>query len=136
MKAIRVHAFGGPDVLTLDEVDLPVPGAGEVRVRLHAAGVNPVDTYIRTGTYARKPDLPYVPGTDGAGTIDATGSGVSRWRPGDRVFVALPLTATGTYAESLVCSESAVYALPKSLSFAQGAAVGVPCATAWRALMQ
>ena len=73
MKAIRVREFGGPDVLRLEDVPELKPAAGEVVVRIHAAGVNPVETYIRAGVYARKPALPYTPGTDGAGTIEATG---------------------------------------------------------------
>ena len=65
MKAIRVHEFGGPEVLKLEEVATPKPSAGEVLVRIHAAGVNPYDTYMRAGTYALKPTLPYTPGSDG-----------------------------------------------------------------------
>lgn len=138
MKAIRVEAFGGPDVLKLSQVADPQPGPGEVRVRLHAAGVNPVDTYVRSGNYARLPALPYTPGSDGAGIVEAAGEGVKRVRSGDRVYVAALTTrrSTGTYAESIVCDESAIHPLPDALSFAQGAAVGVPCATAFRALMQ
>ena len=138
MRAISVTSFGAPDVLQLAEVPLPEPGRDEVRVRLHAAGVNPVDTYIRSGTYARKPALPYTPGTDGAGTVDAIGQGVVGLAQGDRVFVTgvhAP-RCTGTYAEAAVLHASAVHPLPASLSFAQGAAVGVPYATAWRALFQ
>ena len=75
MKAIRVHEFGGPEVLKLDDVpDLPA-GAGQVVVRVKAAGVNPYDTYMRQGTYAIKPALPYTPGSDAAGTVDIGGRG-------------------------------------------------------------
>ena len=70
MKAIRVHEFGGPDVLKLEEVPDPRPGPGQVVVRIHAAGVNPVETYIRSGEYASKPQLPYTPGNDGAGVVE------------------------------------------------------------------
>jgi NADPH2:quinone reductase len=137
MKAIRVRAFGGPDALRLDEMETPAPGAGEVRVKLGAAGVNPVDTYILTGTYARKPSLPYTPGTDGAGVVDAAGEGVSRVAVGDRVYVAtLNLSATGTYAEAVVCQVESVHPLPAHVTFAQGAAIGVPATTAWRGLVQ
>src|SRR5690606_31789413 len=73
MKAIRVHRFGAPDVLQLDEAPEPSPGPGEVLVRLHAAGVNPVETYIRAGQYAALPALPYIPGSDGAGEVTAVG---------------------------------------------------------------
>jgi NADPH2:quinone reductase len=137
MRAIRVTAFGGPDVLTLAEVPDPQPGPGQVRVRVHAAGVNPVETYIRTGTYAFKPALPYTPGSDGAGVVDALGESVSGLAVGDRVYFAGPMTAsTGTYAGQTVNDTRNVHVLPAGLSFAQGAAVGVPCSTAWRALFQ
>ncbi len=132
MKAIRVHEFGGPEVMKLGEVPEPRPGRNELIVRVHAAGVNPVDTYIRTGTYVRKPALPYTPGSDGAGVVDATGEGVTSFRKGDRVYIAGSIS--GTYAELAVCSETQVHALAKQVSFAQGAAMGVPYSTAYRAL--
>ena len=130
MKAIRVHAFGGPEVLTLEDVPEPVPGPGQVLVQVKAAGVNPVDTYIRSGTYAQSPALPYVPGGDAAGVVRALGPGVTRLRPGDRVWVA---RAAG-YAELAACDASMVHPLPAGLSFEQGAGVGVPYATAYRGL--
>src|SRR5262245_7858334 len=105
MKAIVVHAFGGPEVLKLENVADPVAGAGQVVVRLKAAGVNPVDTYIRTGAHAVKPQLPYTPGADGAGEVESVGAGVSDLAPGDRVYVAAP-GASGTYAEKVVCAAS------------------------------
>src|SRR2546429_6765433 len=71
MKAILVRQFGGPEVLRLEEVPTPKPAAGQVLARIHAAGVNPYDTYMRSGTYAQKPALPYTPGSDGAGVIEA-----------------------------------------------------------------
>ena len=135
MRAIRVHQFGGPEVLKLGDVPDPSPGPGRVVVQVHAAGVNPVDTYIRTGAYARKPPLPYTPGSDGAGTIEAVGPDVSRFRKGDRVYVIKPADASGgTYAQRVLCSAAHVFPLPEAISFAQGAAVGVPYATAYRAL--
>ncbi len=137
MRAIRVAAFGGPDVLTLAEVPDPLPGPGQIRLRVHAAGVNPVEAYIRSGTYASKPPLPYTPGSDAAGVVDALGEGVTGRAVGDRVYTAGPMNAsTGSYAELTVTDARNVHALPPSLSFAQGAAVGVPCSTAWRALFQ
>jgi NADPH:quinone reductase len=132
MKAIRVHEFGGPDVMRLEEVPALVPGAGQVLVKIEAAGVNPVDAYIHTGAYTRKPELPYTPGGDGASVIEAVGEGVTRVRAGERVYVAGSLS--GTYAEYALCLEAQVHPLPAALSFAQGAAVGVPYATAFRAL--
>jgi NADPH2:quinone reductase len=135
MRAIRVTAFGGPEVLTIADVPDPEPGAGHVRVRVHAAGVNPVDTYIRSGAYASKPSLPYTPGSDAAGVVDALGDGVAGLSVGDRVYLAGPMNAsTGSYAEALVTDARHVHRLPDALSFAQGAAVGVPASTAWRAL--
>lgn len=132
MKAIRVREFGGPEVLRLEDVPELKPAAGEVVVRIHAAGVNPVETYIRAGVYARKPALPYTPGTDGAGTIEAAGKNATRFAPGARVYVAGSLS--GTYAEQALCEESSVFPLPAHVSFAQGAGLGVPYATAYRAL--
>lgn len=130
MKAIRVHAFGGPEVLQLDDVADPTAGPGQVLVQVKAAGVNPVDTYIRSGTYAQSPALPYVPGGDAAGIVKAVGAGVTRLRPGDRVWVL----RAGGYAELAACEAAMVHPLPAGLTFAQGAGVGVPYATAYRGL--
>lgn len=132
MKAIRVREFGGPEVLRIEDVPDPHPGPKQVVVRIHATGVNPVDTYMRAGVYPRKPPLPYTPGTDGAGVVESAGSEVTRFRPGDRVYLAG--TLSGTYAEKALCDEATVYPLPPNISFAQGAAVHVPYATAFRAL--
>ena len=132
MKAIRVHEFGGPEVLRLEEVPEPRPGAGQVLVRVRAAGINPVDTYIRGGGHAVRPQLPYTPGLDAAGTVEA--EGVTRVRVGDRVYTAGSLS--GTYAELALCDESQVHPLPERVSFAQGAGVSTPYATAYRALFQ
>jgi NADPH:quinone reductase len=132
MKAIRVHEFGGPEVLKLEEVPTPKPGAGEVLVRVHAAGVNPYDTYMRAGTYAVKPPLPYTPGSDAAGVVKSVGEGVAKVKPGDRVYTAK--TQSGAYAEYALALESQVYRLPDNISFAQGAALWVPYGTAFTAL--
>jgi NADPH:quinone reductase len=134
MKAIRVHEFGPPQVMKLEDVPDAKPGAGQVVVRVHAAGVNPVDTYIRSGAYARKPSLPYTPGSDGAGTAELVGEGVQRVKAGDRVYLAGAVS--GTYAQKALCLESQVYPLPQKVSFAQGAGVWVPYGTAYRALFQ
>ncbi len=130
MKAIRVHAFGGPEVLRLEAVPDLKPGAGQVVVRVRGAGVNPVETYIRAGIYGPK-EFPYTPGTDAGGTIESVGAGVSA-RPGDRVFVTGSIT--GTYAERTLCDAERVFPLPDDLTFEQGAAIGVPYGTAFRAL--
>jgi NADPH:quinone reductase len=134
MKAIRVAAFGGPEVLRLEEVPTPKPGPGEVLVRIHATGVNPVETYIRAGTYARLPELPYTPGNDGAGVVEQVGADVTEFKAGDRVYTAGSLT--GTYAEFALCRKEQVHSLPANVSFAQGAAIGTPYATAYRGLLQ
>jgi len=132
MKAIQVHHFGGPEVLAFDEISTPKPGNAEVLVRVKAAGVNPYDTYMRAGTYAVKPPLPYTPGSDAAGTVEAVGPGVTKVKPGDRVYTAK--TITGAYAEYALALESQVYPLPDKISFAQGAGLWVPYGTAYTAL--
>ena len=134
MKAIRVHDFGGPEVLKIQQMPDPKPERGQVLVRIKAAGVNPVDTYIRAGVYARKPSLPYTPGTDAGGVVEAVGAEVKRVKVGDRVYTNG--TITGTYAELALAEESRVHPLPPKISFAQGAALGVPYGTAFRALFQ
>jgi NADPH:quinone reductase len=132
MKAIRVHEFGGPEVLKLEEIATPKPSAGEVLVRIHAAGVNPYDTYMRAGTYAVKPSLPYIPGSDGAGTVEAVGQGVKKVKVGDRVYTAR--TITGAYAEYALALEEQVHRLPANIDFKQGAGIWVPYGTAYHAL--
>jgi len=132
MKAIQVPRFGGPEVLELNEIPTPKPGPGQILVRVHAAGVNPYDTYMRNGMYPIKPPLPYIPGSDAAGTVEAVGDGVKKVKPGDRVYTAK--TITGAYAEYALADESQVYALPDKISFAQGAGLWVPYGTAYHAL--
>jgi NADPH:quinone reductase len=150
MRAVRVHSFGEPDVLQVEEVaDLRPPGPGEVLVRLHAAGVNPVDAYMSSGQYGALPPLPYTPGSDGAGVVEAVGEGAGGGAAGegapagaggrgpavgDRVYTSGSLT--GTYAERALCRVEQVHALPLVIGFAAGAALGVPYATAYRALFQ
>jgi NADPH:quinone reductase len=133
MKAIRIHSFGGPEVLTLENVEDPRPGPGQVLVRIRAAGVNPVDTYIRSGIYGPRP-FPLTLGSDAAGTVENVGPDVSRVKTGDRVYVAGSLS--GAYAEKALCDQSQVHPLPDAISFQQGAGIFVPYATAYRALFQ
>jgi len=132
MKAIRVHKFGGPEVMQIEEVPTPKPAPGQILVKIHAAGVNPADTYARTGNYAILPQLPYTPGTDGAGVVESIAEGVSKVKPGDRVYLAKNLT--GSYAEYALALESQVYHLPEKISFGQGAGVFIPYGTAYHAL--
>lgn len=136
MKAIRVRQVGPPSVMQLEEVPDPAPGPGQVLVEIKAAGVNPVDTYIRSGGYARMPALPYTPGGDGAGTVRALGAGAAGVSVGERVYITGTAgdLLTGAYAELAVCNLSQVKRLPANVTFSQGAGVNVPCATAYRAL--
>ena len=136
MQAILAREFGGPEVLKLEDVPDPAAGAGQVRVRIHAAGVNPYDTYMRTGSYPIKPDLPYTPGADAAGVIDQVGAGVSGLSAGQRVYISGTALgkAHGAYAQYAVCSPEQVHHLPDRISFTQGAGLFVPYVTAWRAL--
>lgn len=128
MKAIRVHEFGGPEVLRLEETNAPKAGPGQVVVKIKAVGVNPVDTYIRSGSYGKRP-LPYTPGSDAAGTVEAVGADVTDFKPGDRVYTAG--TITGAYAEKCLCAAAQVQPLPERVTFAEGAGVYVPYYTAW-----
>ncbi|HEY9762712.1 MAG TPA: NADPH:quinone reductase [Trichocoleus sp.] len=132
MKAIRVHEFGNPSVMEIEEIAAPEPDEHQVVVRIQAAGVNPVDTYIRAGAYARRPELPYTPGIDGAGVIEKVGSAVTQFQVGDRIYGGWPLS--GTYAEMALYSVDQIYPLPAQISFTQGAGIFVPYSTAYRAL--
>jgi NADPH2:quinone reductase len=136
MKAIRVHQFGDPSVMKLEETADTSPAAGQVLIDVKAAGVNPVDTYIRTGQYALLPPLPYTPGSDAAGVVTALGADVQGVKPGDRVYLSGTIVgrAFGAYAQRVVCTLDQVHQLPDHLSFAEGAGIGVPYVTAWRAL--
>src|SRR5688572_6348323 len=136
MNAIRVHQFGDPSVMKLEVVPDPSAGAGHVVVDIRAAGVNPVDTYIRSGQYASLPPLPYTPGSDAAGVVAAIGGDVRDFKAGDRVYISGTVDgrAYGAYAQRAVCAIDQVHHLPGHITFAEGAGVGVPYVTAWRAL--
>jgi len=133
-EAIVVSEFGAPSVLELKKVPLRECGADEILVAVKAVGVNPVETYIRSGTYARKPPLPYTPGTDAAGVVEAIGEAVKGYKVGDRVYLAGSIT--GTYASKTLTREQNLHRLPENVSFAQGATLHIPYATAYRALIQ
>ena len=119
MKAIRVHQFGGPEVMKLEDVPDPKPAPGQVVVRVHATGVNPVDTYRRAGNAVPKQSLPYTPGSDASGVVELVGDGVTTVKIGDRVYTNGSIT--GVCAELALCEESRVHHLPSNTSFAQGA---------------
>lgn len=120
--------------MRLEELPTPAPAGSQVLVRIKAAGVNPVDTYLRTGNHAHAPELPYTPGKDGAGIVESIGEGVTKFKPGDRVYTAN--TVTGTYAEFALCEEKDLGRLPDKISFEEGAGVWTPYATSYRALFQ
>ncbi len=132
MKAIRVHAFGEPDLMAVEEIPEPKPGPSEVLVKVHFAGVNPVDAYIRSGTYHIRPPLPYTPGLDGAGTVEQVGHEVEGVDVGDHVYIGGSLT--GTYAQKVLCLPSHLHPLPENVTFAQGAALNIPYTAACYAL--
>jgi NADPH:quinone reductase len=134
MKAIIVGEFGTPEVLKFEETTDLEPDENQILVKVEAAGVNPVDTYIRTGTHAQKPSLPYTPGKDAAGIVEKTGANISEFKTGDRVLTTGAVT--GTYAEFCLCEENQLIKLPENVSFEKGAGVFVPYATSYRALFQ
>ena len=136
MKAIRVQQFGDPSVMKLEQVPDESPGPGQVLVDVKAVGVNPVDTYIRSGQYAALPPLPYTPGSDAAGVVAAVGSDVHDFKAGAPVYISGTIAgrAYGSYAQRAICTADQVHHLPSHVTFAEGAGVGVPYVTAWRAL--
>jgi NADPH2:quinone reductase len=139
MRAILVREFGHPDVMRLETIAPLTPSPSQVLVRVRAAGVKPVDTYIRAGTYALKPALPYTPGNDGAGEIEAVGADVKGFTRGDRVYIAndnTGLPRTGVYADHALCAPTQLHHLPDQVSFSQGAAIGVPYGTVCYALFK
>ena len=132
MRAIRIHEAGGPEVMKFEEVDLPKPGKGEVRLRQHAVGVNFVDVYQRTGFYPLP--LPFTPGSEGAGEIVAVGPGVKDFKPGDRVAYAGG--SIGSYAEERNIEARALVRLPRSISYETAAAMMLKGLTAQYLLRQ
>lgn len=134
MKAIRVHKTGAPEVMRLEEMADPKPGPGQVLVRVKAAGVNPVDTYVRAGEHGYSPQLPYTPGADAAGLVEIAGEGVAGVGLGARVYGCRAVT--GSYAEKAIFDSAYLFPLPKNVSFAQGACIGIPYTTAYWALFE
>ncbi|KAG7173396.1 Quinone oxidoreductase-like [Homarus americanus] len=136
MRAVLVRQFGGVEQMKVEN-DVPIPSVGDkqVLIRVFISGVNPVDTYIREGVFVVRPDLPYTPGYDGAGVVEAVGKRVTQFKPGDRVFTSHG-TQIGTLAEFTCADETRVFPLDDKLTFTQGAGIGIPYFTAYRALFQ
>lgn len=131
MRAVLCHEWGAPEVLRPGELDAPEPGAGEVRVAVHAAGVNFADILMVAGSYQEKPAFPFAPGLEAAGVVDAVSPGVSRVRPGDRV-IALP--GAGAFAEVVCARESLVFKIPEAMDFVTAAGFAIAYGTALGAL--
>jgi NADPH:quinone reductase-like Zn-dependent oxidoreductase len=136
MKAIQFHEYGTPDVLRYEDVDLPSPSAGEVRIRVAGTSFNSVDGNIRAG-FMQEPmplTLPHTPGLDVAGTVDELGAGVTRWSVGDEVVGFLPFTVDGAAAEYVLASVDDLARAPRSIPIADAAALPLVGLTAWQAL--
>jgi NADPH:quinone reductase-like Zn-dependent oxidoreductase len=136
MKAVRIHEYGGPEVLRYEDAPRPEPAAGDVLIRVHAAAVNPVDRAIRQGFFKErlKYTLPFIPGWDVSGVVEALGSGVSRLKPGDAVYGRTDLAREGSYAEYMAARESEIALKPKSIDHVTAAAIPLAGLTAWQAL--
>ncbi|CAG5128220.1 unnamed protein product, partial [Candidula unifasciata] len=133
VRAVRVTALGGPEVLKLETIPKPTPKQGEVLVRVHSSGVNPCDTIIRQGDYSlSNVPPPFVTGLDGAGIVEEVGQGVTEFKAGDRVYIVAE--SSGTCADYIVALVRNVASLSDQLSFAQGASIGIPYYTAYKAL--
>ncbi len=118
VAAVRVHKTGGPEVLTYEEIEVPAPGPGQIRVKQHAMGINFIDTYFRMGVYPSPVGLPFVAGNEGAGEVTAVGSGVTDFKVGDRVAYVVGL---GAYAAERILPADRVVKLPDQISYEQAA---------------
>jgi NADPH:quinone reductase-like Zn-dependent oxidoreductase len=138
MKAVRIHAYGGIDVLRYEEAPRPRPGSGEVLVRVHAAGVNPVDRAVREGRLRERlrHTLPLTLGWDVSGVVEEVGPGATRFRPGDAVFAHFDLKRDGAYAEYVLMLEADAVLKPTSIDHARAASVPVTGLTAWQTLIE
>jgi NADPH:quinone reductase-like Zn-dependent oxidoreductase len=136
MKAARVHRFGGPEVVVIDDLPLPQPGRGEIRVRVAAAGVGPWDAWIRSGTSMVKPSLPLILGSDLSGVVEQVGPDVEHLAPGDEVFGVANREFTGAWTEHAVASAATVAMKPAGTAFLEAASVPVIAVTAWQALFE
>lgn len=137
MKAVRVHEYGGPEVLVYEDVEKPAPGAKQVLVRVHAASVNPIDVAVRENRFPTPKQPPKIIGSDGAGIVEAVGAEVASTRPGDEVFFSgLGVGSEGSYAEYVLLAEEQAVAKPESLSFIEAAAMGLVFPTAYYGLAE
>jgi NADPH:quinone reductase-like Zn-dependent oxidoreductase len=136
MKAVRVHAFGGVDALVVEDVPRPEPGAGEVLVRVAAAGVGPWDALIRSGTGTIAQPLPLTLGSDLAGVVEAVSDGVTHVRAGDAIYGVTNARFTGAYAEFAVASAAMIAPKPTRLGFVEAASVPVVATTAWQMVVE
>ncbi len=136
MKAVRVHAYGGPEVLRYEDAPRPKPGPGELLIRVHAAGVNPVDWKVRAGDLKEMFNypMPYTPGWDVSGVVEAAGAGATRFRKGDEVFSFPDHPRYGAYAEYMTVKETELAPKPKTLDHVHAAAVPAAALTAWQGL--
>jgi NADPH:quinone reductase-like Zn-dependent oxidoreductase len=136
MKAVRMHGYGGPEVLQYEDAPRPEPAPDEVVVRVHAAAVNPVDWKIREG-YMRallNYPMPLILGWDFSGVVESTGSGVTEWKKGDEVYAMPNMRRDGAYAEFIAVKASEIARKPKSLDHANAAAIPLVGLTAWQAM--
>jgi NADPH:quinone reductase-like Zn-dependent oxidoreductase len=138
MKAVCIYSHGGPEVLRYEEMPLPRPQTGEVLVRVHAAGINPVDWKIREGLLhdLLQHAFPLVLGWDVSGVVESLGPDTSRLRVGDEVYSKPDITRDGAYAEFIVIKESEVALKPASLDHVHAAALPLAGLTAWQALFE
>lgn len=136
MKAVAMHAYGGPEVLKYEDAARPDPATGEVLVRVHAAAVNPVDWKVRAGHLRGflNYSLPLIPGWDLSGVVEATGAGVTDWKQGDAVYARPDLRRNGAYAEYIAVRASELGHKPRSIDHVQASAIPLACLTAWQAL--
>ena len=133
MRAVQCHAFGPAESLSLEELPLPEPGAGSVRVAVRASALNFPDVLMVQGKYQSLPDFPFAPGGEFAGVIDALGEGVANWQIGDEVFGGL---GHGCFAEQIIVPAAALRAKPERMSFAQASGISTTYGTSYYALKQ
>jgi NADPH:quinone reductase-like Zn-dependent oxidoreductase len=137
MKAVRMHGYGGTEVLKYEDAPRPEPGAGEVLVKVHAAGVNPVDWKIRAGYMRGFRDFPtpFILGWDFSGVIEQVGPGANGWKPGDEVYARPDIGRNGAYAEYIAVRASEIQHKPKELDHVHSAAIPLAALTAWQAIL-